>query len=101
MSKEMREQIDRVKNWKQFLNEGITSKYNIGDEIFYQNSKWSYKEEKNILTKEKATITDMYDYDDKNWGTLNVRVIPERKELWDKDGGRWISETDIISKVGG
>ena len=37
----------------------------------------------------------------KNWGTLNVRVIPERKELWDKDGGRWISETDIISKVGG
>ena len=23
MSKEMREQIDRVKNWKQFLNEGV------------------------------------------------------------------------------
>lgn len=24
MSKEMREQIDRVKNWKQFLNEGVS-----------------------------------------------------------------------------
>jgi hypothetical protein len=79
----------------------LTSKYNIGDEIFYQNMKWSYKDEKNIITKEKAKIVDMYDYDNKNWGTLNVRVIPKRKELWDKDGGRWISENDIISKVGG
>ena len=43
----------------------------------------------------------MYDYDDKNWGTLNVRVIPKRKELWDKDGGLWISENNVISKVGG
>ena len=76
---------------------GITS-YNIGDEIFYQNMKWSYKDEKHIITKEKAKIVDMYDYDNKNWGTLNVRVIPERKELWDKNGGKWISENDIISK---
>jgi hypothetical protein len=99
MSKEMRENKDRVKNWKQFLNEGITSNFNIGDEIFYQSNRWSYKENKNIITKEKAKIVDMYDYDDKNWGTLNVRIIPERKELCDKDGGLWISETNIISKV--
>ena len=26
MSKEMREQIDRVKNWKQFLNESLKDK---------------------------------------------------------------------------
>ena len=25
MSKEMREQIDRIKNWKQFLNENINN----------------------------------------------------------------------------
>ena len=95
----MKEQ-NKIKNFGQFFNEGITSKYNIDDEIFYQNSQWSYKEGKNILTKEKALIVDMYDYDDKNWGTLNVRVIPERKELRDKDGGVWISENNIISKVG-
>ena len=80
------------------MNLNIPPKYNIGDEIFYQNMKWSYKDEKNIITKEKAKIVDMYDYDNKNWGTLNVRVIPERKELWDKNGGKWISENDIISK---
>ena len=83
------------------MNLNIPPKYNIGDEIFYQNMKWSYKDEKNIITKEKAKIVDMYDYDNKNLGTLNVRVIPKRKELWDKDGGRWISENDIISKVDG
>lgn len=29
MSKEMREQIDRVKNWKQFLNENVDELSNI------------------------------------------------------------------------
>jgi hypothetical protein len=29
MSKEMREQIDRVKNWEQFLNEGISQNDNV------------------------------------------------------------------------
>jgi len=29
MSKEMREQIDRIKNWKQFLNEEVVVKQPI------------------------------------------------------------------------
>ena len=35
MSKDMREMIDKVKNFKQFVNE------NIGDKIF-TNEKWRY-----------------------------------------------------------
>ena len=31
MSKEIREQIDRIRNWKQFLNEDITNRY-LSDE---------------------------------------------------------------------
>ena len=32
MSKEMREQIDRVKNWKQFLSEDVNeSEFGFGD----------------------------------------------------------------------
>ena len=33
MSKEMREQIDRVKNWKQFLNENVKRKFTREDLI--------------------------------------------------------------------
>ena len=32
MCKEMREQIDRVKNWKQFLNENLNN-LNVGDDV--------------------------------------------------------------------
>ncbi len=78
--------------------EQIKSKFNIGDIIFYQNSEWSYQQGKNIITKEKATIVDMYNYTDENWGTLNIKVIPEKQDLWDKDGSRWISENDIINE---
>jgi len=80
------------------VTKGITSIYKIGDEILYESNEWSYKENKNIIKNEKAKIVEMYDYDDKNWGTLNVRVIPEREELWDKDGGLWISQYQIIKK---
>ncbi len=33
MSKEMREQINKVKNWKQFLNENKDTWYNIDDKL--------------------------------------------------------------------
>lgn len=33
MSKEMRKQIDRVKNWKQFLNEELTTDFKKGDKV--------------------------------------------------------------------
>ena len=33
MSKEIREQIDRVKNWKQFLNENKDTWYDIDDKL--------------------------------------------------------------------
>jgi len=35
MSKEMREQIDRIKNWKQFLNENIE---NNSNDIWFHGS---------------------------------------------------------------
>jgi len=37
MSKEMREQINRVKNWKQFLNESVNSI------VFYHNSDYDFE----------------------------------------------------------
>ena len=40
MSKEMREQIDRVKNWQQFLNEGVNITgldYTDGEEGIYSD----------------------------------------------------------------
>jgi hypothetical protein len=35
MSKEMREQIDRVKNWKQFLNENIQITTELDSKLSY------------------------------------------------------------------
>ena len=48
MSKEMREQIDRVKNWKQFLNENVDELSNIRKYLY------DYYKLNNII--EPATI---------------------------------------------
>jgi hypothetical protein len=51
MSKEMREQIDKVKNWKQFLNENKTVVINDNiisfDDYFFSVEKEDYKRLKN------------------------------------------------------
>lgn len=44
MSKEMRKDIDRVKNWKQFLNESVNSV------VFYHNSDYDFEK---FLTQKK------------------------------------------------
>lgn len=69
---------------------------NIDDQIIYLSIVWSYKHKKSIATKEKAKIIEICEYDDKNWGTKNIRIIPEKEILRDKKGGLWISEFDII-----
>jgi len=92
MSKEMREQIDKVKNWKQFLNEGkssenevvsfinkqmlkdkkeyrghIPTKYNKGSE--WSDFSWLVDEILMFLNKEYLTsyilmeFSNKYDYD--------------------------------------
>ena len=113
MSKEMRKLIDDFKtiNNKKLnvsednlkkgssLTDKITDKYKIGDKIIFQHSKWYYESNKNIRTKEKGLIDNMYDYDDKNWGTLNIRIIPDRKDIRDNEGGLWITQHDILHKA--
>ena len=53
-------------------------------------------EELNIVTKERAKIVQIEKTTEENWGTNNIRVVPEREELRDKDGGRWINKSNII-----
>ena len=49
MSKEIREQIDKVKNWKQFLNENIGAESSSGINFLYQQ----YPELTNVGTQEQ------------------------------------------------
>lgn len=77
----------------------MTLKYKENDSIYFYYSRWCYKDKKNITTKERGDIIEFIEYNDENWGTLNVRVIPENKEIWDKYGGLWITQNYIISKI--
>lgn len=56
MSKEMREQIDRVKNWKQFLNENISNGYTMytGISLKQWENVWKNKN----LTDRETNVTD-------------------------------------------
>jgi hypothetical protein len=84
MSKEMREQIDRVKNWKQFLNEEVNNLpnyINIDDELnklknfdleldklnFLDTEKKNINKINNIINK-KSDVEDIIK--DKLWDTL-------------------------------
>lgn len=51
MSKEMREHIDRVKNWKQFLNENLSGKFELTQEM------------KDVIDFEKKYHTSYFDSD--------------------------------------
>jgi hypothetical protein len=51
MSKEMREHIDRVKNWKQFLNENLSDKFELTQEM------------KDVIDFEKKYHTSYFDSD--------------------------------------
>ena len=50
MSKEMKEQIDRVKNWKQFLNEGKSNYHTVEVPIGSYNFKFGFNEFENTQT---------------------------------------------------
>jgi hypothetical protein len=56
MSKEMREQIDRIKNWKQFLNENISNGYTMytGISLKQWENVWKNKN----LTDRETNVTD-------------------------------------------
>ena len=76
MSKEMREQIDRVKNWKQFLNENIQDKLPEREIKYfswilepdfktYKQMKYDEKMERLMKDEEKYNlIFDILDYMD-------------------------------------
>lgn len=51
MSKEMIEQIDKVKNWKQFLNENLSDKFELTQEM------------KDVIDFEKKYHTSYFDSD--------------------------------------
>ena len=58
MSKEMREQIDRVKNWKQFLNENINNSITMLTGI--SRDKWeSIWKDKNFVDKLTNVTSDV------------------------------------------
>ena len=65
MSKEMREQIDRVKNWKQFMNEGFFNsdndrelwiRLNAERQILYVQSKKTQKSLASVMNLTKNQI---------------------------------------------
>ena len=88
MSKEMREQIDRVKNWKQFLNENKTEQYdsliiNVKYEVGYSDI-----DPKNILTSalqksytgwDNKVILDTWSFDYKVKNSDVELVVVESK----------------------
>lgn len=82
MEHEMREQIDRVKNWKQFLNEGKREKIILnGDETWLDRSGypaiWLYPSE----TSKNGIPVDVL-YDGKMIGSTDLNDT-EKKELLD------------------
>jgi hypothetical protein len=67
MSKEMREQIDRVKNWKKFLNEGKSIRSELYDKVedYYNKHNDGYlKLDFEIKHNyKKLHFTELYKYD--------------------------------------
>jgi len=89
MSKEMREQINRVKNWKQFLNENVENNSNDiwfhgSDNLFTdlklsQQLKLDYKTEDGVwLTSDKhqAGFYGKYIY---QYDTSNLKILDKSK----------------------
>ena len=72
MSKEIREQIDRVKNWKQFLNEGLFNS-NSDRELWIK------------LNAERQILFDKNCYDEKSGkpysNALNPRSMEDALEI--------------------
>jgi hypothetical protein len=57
MSKEMREQIDRVKNWKQFMNEGFFNSDNDRELWIRLNAERQILFDKIVMTKKLVNLT--------------------------------------------
>jgi hypothetical protein len=105
MSKEMREQIDRVKNWKQFLNENISNGYTMYTGISLKQWENVWKDKN--LTDRETNVTDdksfafdySYDFTTGKYDdviveisniTLNAfvafRVVNVSDDYYDEDG---------------
>ena len=82
MSKEMREQIDRVKNWKQFLNESAEQTPKYIEFKVIDNSDISYQPNK---LEEPLTTSFIWDVVNKTYGNTkknkNVVVLKRKKTL--------------------
>ena len=99
-----------MKKFDEFVNEDlrfngksshrlISDEYSVGDDIIFIFMDWDYEEQKSFQRKEKGKIIEMYDYNDDNWGTLNIKVKPENKDIQDKEGVLWIGQNVIVSKA--
>ena len=92
MSKEIREQIDRVKNWKQFLNEGkkidLSKKYNnviFSDDFYNQEENMINYRTKLYLSKIDEFISFYNKYQPKGIRIIDGRdVYEESKSIFDK-----------------
>ncbi len=98
MSKEMREQIDRVKNWESFLNENKynSSKDEFNNDVVYK--KGDYKILVNSL--DAPTHITLWYGNYKGWekvGTLTVHVS-ERRFSFDDDFEKYYKVSEIEIK---
>jgi hypothetical protein len=99
MSKEMREQIDRIKNWKQFLNENKNTWYDIDDKLsilksyihILKNSKEDYDLAisyfiilHNFLIVERGFFEDIKLHNKEINKYLKLEKLNNEKDVYDK-----------------
>jgi hypothetical protein len=81
MSKEMREQIDRLKNWKQFLNENMSKSIsNITEEDLFD-----------CLKNDIPDGWEVFNYHiDKHWQGIKIRKKYDEDEIdFNEDGYKY------------
>lgn len=99
MTKEMREQIDRVKNWKQYLNENKDTWYDIDDKLsilksyihILKNSKEDYDLAisyfivlHNFLIVERGFFEDIKLHNKEINKYLKLEKLNNKKEVYNK-----------------
>jgi len=74
----------------------ITDKYKVGDSIDFRYDLYDRKEGITKPIKISGIIQEIENYNGENWGTLNIKVKPNKDILTDKDGFINISQSSII-----